>query len=622
MSRYCFDIETDNLLHGCKNMWVLVTEDLNTGDIDYWKQNENGWKKKFNNANLLMGHNIINFDIPVLEKLFGYKVPNRCTIHDTLIMSQVLNYRRFGMLGHSLKVWGEMLGYPKIDFEDWSGYSEEMLRYCKQDVSLNVKVYNILIQELRETAVKHPLIKTYLKAEHAAAKWSSQAGLHGWPFDINAAKDLYDNLETEMELAHEALSSQLGLKVVAKDKVKGEVPTKKPKWTKQGFYDAHTSNWFGINPCSGFEGEERRIVGEYCRVEIEPLKLSSTSDVKIFLERNGWVPTEWNTKLVPGTKARVKTSAKITEDSLEFLGEKGKIYTNYLTTKSRFSILQTWLENIDENGNLHGDCFVIGTPSMRSRHSIIVNVPSVDSRWGKEMRQLFTCKQGWKLIGCDSSGNQARGLAFYLNDPVFTETLLNGDIHQYNADALTKALKSMHVNHVVPRSVAKRVLYAFLFGASGGKLWGYIFNTFDQDRGRELKIKFTKAVPGFEKLLKDLKTIYDRTFENGEGYIRSIAGNRVYVDSVHKLLVYLLQSLEKVTCTAAIMLTMERLEAERIPYIPCIFMHDEEDFMVPEAFAERAAEIGKQAFIDGPKLFNVNIMDGEAKVGDNWYEIH
>ena len=70
------------------------------------------------------------------------------------------------------------------------------------------------------------------------------------------------------------------------------------------------------------------------------------------------------------------------------------------------------------------------------------------------------------------------------------------------------------------------------------------------------------------------------------------------------------------------MLTMERLEAAGIPYIPCIMMHDEEDFQVPEEFAERAAAIGKQAFIDGPKLFGINIMDGDAKIGNNWYEVH
>jgi hypothetical protein len=70
------------------------------------------------------------------------------------------------------------------------------------------------------------------------------------------------------------------------------------------------------------------------------------------------------------------------------------------------------------------------------------------------------------------------------------------------------------------------------------------------------------------------------------------------------------------------MLAMERLEAEQIPYQPLIMMHDEMDYMVPEQFAERAAVISKQAFIDGPKLMGIEIMDGESKIGDNWYDCH
>jgi DNA polymerase I-like protein with 3'-5' exonuclease and polymerase domains len=235
---------------------------------------------------------------------------------------------------------------------------------------------------------------------------------------------------------------------------------------------------------------------------------------------------------------------------------------------------------------------------------------------------LFRCKPGWKLIGCDSAGNQARGLAHYLGNADFIHTLLHGDIHQYNADVLTAVLKSMGIDHVVKRSIAKRILYAFLFGASGAKLWSYIFGTTDPKQGNKLKAGFLKAVPGFADLIKKLENIYGKTSQYGEGYIPSIAGNRIYVDSFHKLLVYLLQSCEKATCSAAIMLTMERLEAEGIPYIPCIFMHDEEDFQVPEEFAERAAEIGKQAFRDGPKLFGVEIMDGDAKIGNSWYDVH
>jgi DNA polymerase I-like protein with 3'-5' exonuclease and polymerase domains len=240
------------------------------------------------------------------------------------------------------------------------------------------------------------------------------------------------------------------------------------------------------------------------------------------------------------------------------------------------------------------------------------------------MRQLFTTKPGWKLIGCDSAGNQARGLAHYLNNDDFTNTLINGDIHQYNADTLTKVLLSMGIVHTVPRAVAKRILYAFLFGASGEKLWSYVFGMLDKENGNKLKTGFTKAVPGFKTLLDKLENTYSRACDlnNGNGYIISLAGNKIYVDSLHKLLVYLLQSAEKVTCGAAVMLTMQRLEEENIPYIPCIMMHDEEDFLVPEEFAERAAAIGKQAFIDGPKMFGINIMDGEAKIGNNWYEVH
>jgi len=275
---------------------------------------------------------------------------------------------------------------------------------------------------------------------------------------------------------------------------------------------------------------------------------------------------------------------------------------------------------------LHGECMTIGTPSMRARHSVIVNVPSADSKWGPEMRKLFTTIPGWKLIGCDSAGNQARGLAHYLGDQDFIDVLLHGDIHTYNAEKLISVLDDMGISHdftpKVFRPKAKRILYAFLFGASGAKLWSYIFGNLDKKQGNQLKAGFLKAVPGFKNLLEKLENIYGKTSQYGDGYIPSIAGNRVYVDSFHKLLVYLLQSCEKVTCSTAVMLTMNQLEKEGIPYIPCIMMHDEEDFLVPEEYATRAAEIGKNSFKEGPKLYGIEIMDGDAKIGNNWYEVH
>ena len=628
MASYIFDIEANELLIKATKCWIIAVQDIETGHMQYWLEGELGWREVFNEADMLIGHNILSYDLPLLKKLFNYDLPDTVKVRDTLIMSQVLDYMRFGYDGHSLAVWGQALEFPKGEFSDFSKYSEEMLDYCLQDIRVNKKVYEVLLEEFNKFKEISPLITTHLMAEHAAAKWTGLATMYGWPFDLKAANNLMEDLIFEMGLAEKALSKSLGMKAVAKDKVKGEVDVKYPKWIKKGCYNSHTANWFDIDPWNGFydpdedENDERLVVGPYCRVTFEDLKLSSVSDVKIFLFRNGWEPDEWNYKRDEETNERIQTSPKITESSLEFLGGNGKLYTNYLTASSRYNILKTWMENIDKEGNLHGDCMTVGTPSMRARHSIIVNVPSVDSPWGKEMRSLFICKPGWKIVGADSSGNQARGLAHYLQNEEFIDVILNGDIHTYNKDALTKALKAMKIDYEVTRAQAKRILYAFLFGASGGKLWSYIFGSQDKTKGNKLKKEFLKAVPGFKELIDKLSKIYGKTSQDGFGYIPSLSGNRIYVDSFHKLLVYLLQSAEKITCSAAIMLAMKSFKKANLPYIPLIFMHDEFQVMVPEERAEQAARLSAKAFKEGPELFGITIMDGEAKIGDSWYDTH
>ena len=618
MSRYVFDIETNGLLLDAKTMYVLVAHNLDTGEVTHYLEGDLGWKEKFDEASELIGHNIIGYDLAVLKKLFNF-VP-KAKLIDTLLYSQILNYKRFTN-GHSLESWGKALGLSKIEFNDWSQYSEEMLIYCKRDVELNVKVYEILKKEYDLYVSKKPEMATYMEAEHYASQWIADAELNGFPFDYEAALELFERLEQEMNKAYEALDKILGIRVVPTDMVKGFVEIKKPKWTKAGFYDVHTARWFGVDPCSGYPGEERMIEGEYCRVEFKKLSIASSADVKLFLDRHGWVPTEYNFKIDKITGKKVKSSPKITEDSLELLGGHGKLYLDFMSARSRYSILKTWIEK-SINGRLHGGAMNIGTPSMRARHNIIVNIPSVDAPWGKEMRSLFTSIPGWKFIGADSAGNQARGLAHYLGDKDFINTLLHDDIHQYNANILTKVLAEMGVEHTVPRSVAKRILYAFLFGASGSKLWSYVFGNLDPKNGNKLKAGFLTAVPGFKALLDRLDKIYGATSKSGDGYIPSIAGNRIYCDSFHKLLVYLLQSTEKITCSTALMLTVKELKEKQIPYQPLIYYHDEIDFMVPEEYAEQAAEIAQRAFKEGPELYGIKIMDGSSKIGLNWLECH
>jgi hypothetical protein len=688
---------------------MLHAVDLDTQERFTFLEGDLAWKELIDNATLLVGHNIIDFDNSALKQLFGYDIPKSVTIRDTLIMSQVLNYERFGKEGHSLAVWGEFLGYPKLEFEDFSEYTAEMQEYCERDVDLNIKVYEILDREVKALRARNPNIATYLRAEHYAAQWSARAKLTGWKVDRAKAEELFEELDNELRATVAKLEPTLGWKAVIVDRVtpaksaaaktieecgniedvhgkvyEGEAIVKRPKYIKNGCYDSHTARWFSVDPLEGLMEEEALVQGAFCRVEFEPLKLSSHEDVKKFLYRNKWQPTEWNMKVDPVSGRKVRSSPKITEDSIEFMGGDGKLYLDYLTVKSRYGILNTWLNVMTEEDRLHGDMMLVGTPSMRARHSIIVNVPNADAVYGKEMRKLFICPEGWTMIGADSAGNQARGLAHYLGDEEFIDVILNKDIHTYDADKLTEALSQMladasdnstknivdfHARNLrttfenslksykeayetavdmevkekalkgikateasierldregyfVQRNSAKRVLYAFLFGASGAKLWSYIFGNLDKDRGSELKTNFISAIPGFKKLVDRLEAIFDQTKKRGSGYIPSIAGNRLYVDSKHKLLVYLLQSLEKITCSTALMLTVQRLEEAGIPYEPLIYYHDEIDFIVPTAHAKEAASIAAIAFKDGPAMYGIKIMDGEAKIGKNWYEVH
>jgi len=415
-------------------------------------------------------------------------------------------------------------------------------------------------------------------------------------------------MEKQMRSIEAVIQPNLRQEVKQIDKVPRE-----PKWIKNGNYDANTARYFGIPPEDG--KQTRTLLGPYQRIEIVQPDLGNLDSVKLYLRRIGWVPDDWNWKKVG--RDFIKVSEKLTTSSLEKLGEVGKLVDQYYTTRSRHSILTGWLKALDENNRLHGSCFTISTPTGRARHSGIVNVPSADAEWGPDIRKLFIASPGHKIIGADSSGNQMRGLLHYLNNEEYTDLVLNGDVHTKNAEVLSEELKQE-----IPRSVAKRFLYAFLFGAGDEKAALTVLGKRDKAKGKRIRQVFTEATPGLSTLIKKLYKVYDATSNEGKPWVPCIDGRRIYVDSQHKMLNYVLQSLEAVTCKAATALAMERLKEANIPYKPLIFYHDEIEFEVPEQYAEEAAKIAKSAFKDAPTQFGVLIMDGESKIGSNWYEVH
>jgi len=107
-------------------------------------------------ADMVIGHNILGFDIPVAKRLYPFFDPVN-NILDTLLLSRLYHpnlldidkknewkhmpTKLYGR--HSLEAYGYRLGEYKGEFSketDWKEWSQDMEDYCKQDVVVTKKL--------------------------------------------------------------------------------------------------------------------------------------------------------------------------------------------------------------------------------------------------------------------------------------------------------------------------------------------------------------------------------------------------------------------------------------------------------------------------------------------------
>ena len=619
------DIESNGLVYQDGNkpeadtIWMIVAIDVDTNErfsftnqSDEYGSIEDGLQFLYDEAKVIAGHNWIGYDAAVLKKLYNWEKNPETLYMDTMLMSQYLNWRRFGF-GHSLAHWGKAFNFPKGDFNDFSQYSEEMLKYCMRDVELNVKVFLYLLKEFRGYIKDKPLIKTALRQEHDTSEYCARMFLNGWLMDKPKMTALMKRMAKEMKETEEKIEPKLGAITRMIDK-----EPRTPQYKKNGEYTLATARQLteylgqAIDPSDALTPEPPMQPGEtFQRKQIIEAKLGNQDEVKVWLQKEmGWEPYDWNWKKIGGKF--IKMSPKLCSESLAAVGPLGVALDEYYTTRARYNVLKGWKENLDENNRIHGSIFTIGTPTGRARHSGVVNVPGTKSTWGKEIRELFITEPGWKVVGADSSGNQLRAFAHYLKSEDYTNEVINGDAHQRHADYLN-----------VTRDTAKPLLYAYLFGSGFEKLSLIATGVRDSDAGRDIKKKFIKAIPGLDRLNNRINEIYHKT-ERGKGgaWLPGLAGQKVYTDSSHKGLNYVLQSFESTVMKASVSYAMKKLDEEigKDNYRPLQWVHDEIQLECKEEHVERVAEILEEALTEAPKAYDVNILTGESKYGDSWLD--
>ena len=617
MPRLVYDIEANGLLNELTDIWMIVAHNLDT-DVTY-KFTCNGTGhgtiedgvNVLKNADLLIGHHIIGYDNRAIKKLYGVDL-NSKPCHDTLLMSQVLCYKRDHK--HGLAGWGEKLNYPKIEFDKEKfklgndpEVFKEMLRYCTQDVRLNVEVYKHLLEQLNKFAEKRPYIKIGLKNEHDAAKFNATVNEQGWNFDLERALETQRELRDRMNEIEGIIEPQVGTHVVYVDK-----EPKTPKYKKNGDYNANTCRWLSDYFGHEVKPDDVHLMEpgtEFQRTKEVQIELGQMALVKDWLLSIGWKPDEYQRKNVNGQW--INMSPKFTESSLKKLGETGLLISEYYTLRSRYAVLNGWIESL-KDGRLHGNMWICGTPVFRCRHEGIVNIPARD-KWGKRLRELLKADDGMVLVGADSSGNHLRGLAHYVGNPDFTNELRHGDIHQRNADNLGCS-----------RPIAKSYTYAYLYGAGDAKLGKVLTGKANPSVGRSSKEEFAKGIKGLNKLRENLNYVWkNNKYNRGTGFFSGLDGRPIFCESEHQTLNYLLQSTEAITCKAAVSFAMARIKEEGLRASPRLFMHDEMCFQAHPEDARRVGEILRAAFTRAPQDFGVECMDsGEYVIADNYAGVH
>ena len=136
------DLEADGL--DPTTIWCVVTRENGVSQVH---TDRNTLCEALRGSVSVCGHNLIGYDLPVLKRLWGLSIASERVV-DTLVLSRLFDPSKSG--GHSLRNWGNELGFPKGDHSDFSCLSQEMIDYCIQDVAVTEAVHQKLTKDMQE----------------------------------------------------------------------------------------------------------------------------------------------------------------------------------------------------------------------------------------------------------------------------------------------------------------------------------------------------------------------------------------------------------------------------------------------------------------------------------------
>jgi len=597
------DIEGDNLPSTV--VWCLCVQNLGTGEeltFTNYADIRAFFAERPND--FFVFHNGLGYDAPTLNRLVGTNLSTRNVV-DTMLLSMYYSPSLRG--GHSLEEWGNRLNFHKIDFNDYSKLTDEMLVYCMQDARLCGRIFKALSNRMLSVGFS----EAGCKLEHQAWALIQRQKLNGVHFDIEGAHVLYAELrqieQGIQERVHEVWPPVLQ-----------ELGTYQRPYRKDG-----SESQLLQRHRQQYESVLINDDGSYSVFGRVPFNIGSPNQRVEKLLELGWKPGP--DERTPTGQPKPTVKGKLVPTLERFVVESGlegpRLIASWIEINARANMINTWIEAYNPStGCIHGSLWLANTLRFRHSDPNTANIPAVrtdkdghplykmDGVYTFEARNLWTTRDATKrkLAGVDAKGIQLRVLAHYLNNKDFIDAVLNGDPHSYNQE----------IGGFATRSLAKTFIYAFLLGAGDAKVGSIIGGT--TKAGRDVKQRFTSNFPGLSELLDDLERQVERT-----GRIRLCDGTPLLVEHPHTRLGYLLQGDEsRIMKTAAVIIHQE-VAKRRLDVLKVLDVHDEFQFDVANDNIDEFIEVCDYAFKTAGERFNYRIpIACDAKVGTTWARTH
>lgn len=612
-NHWAIDIETDDL--NATVIWVACVRNIVTKEEHRLVGHEAIRQFVLEHPDAIwVTHNGVEFDVPTINRLLHLNIPVTKVV-DTFVLSMLYMPTLEG--GHSLEAWAKRVGMEKINFNDWSKYSEEMAVYCCQDTRITAEVFLRLARRMRDVG----FTEVGCSIEHRAWAIIRQQRRNGFAFDVKRAGALFSEIREKQEELKKRIYERFPPILSC---VREYASARKQDGTFTANYLKHRERFPKV--------EIDESTGTYRVFDWVEFNLGSPAQRVEKLLALGWKPREF-TEVTPkggGGNPKATDGGELVPSLQEFVEESGieevQLIAQWMALEGRANAIGNWIDLYNaKTGCIHGNLWLAS--SLRYRHDKpnTANIPAVrvdkDEKpirglagyYTYEARDLWTHRGrrgARKLVGVDAKGIQLRCLAHYLDDPHFTAAILAADPHAANRDAWGFSPDASG------RRLAKTILYAIVMGAGDGRISSEAGISTNEAKAAK-KLLFDR-VPGLPALIKRLK----REF-NDSGRITLCDGSKVAMKRDYTVIPYLLQGDESRIMKLAAIYIAAGIQKENLDILKVGDIHDEHQYDCYVPHIERFIDLCSDCFRRAGEFFVYKVpMECDAKIGETWAETH